>query len=287
MSYILEQYDDRLKEIWKKGRLKKNRTGIDTFSIHGISQRFDISEYFPVPTRRAYPFKSIVGELLWMLSGSTNINDLETQFNSKIWSPWKSKEFEQRNRFVEGSIGPGYSFQIRDANGQYFGGQKKTYPYIGQIDQLKRIVHLLKTEPHRRDIMWDLYNPAQVDQMRLPPCHFATQLLVYEDKLDCILYQRSADFPLGVPANIIFYSALTYMLAQQCSFQPGELVHHIGDGHIYKNALEGVEEYLSRPKHDCPKLILNKAKDIESYSVSDFVLTPFTSEKKIIFPVAV
>lgn len=293
--YILEPYDDLLKDILRSGIRKNNRTGVDTIAIHGTQSRYDISQFFPLPTRRKYPYKSIFGELLWMLRGETNVNILNDVYGSKIWNPWKDEKFEKENGYEQGNLGPVYGHQIRKFNQIY---DDVDCGECGRGDQLMRMVRLLKTEPWRRDILWSLWNPLQIEYMRLPPCHYAFQVLTRpspsgEMYLDGILTQRSGDVPIGVPANIIFYSALIYLLSDECGFKPGHLIHHIGDAHIYVNQIDGVEKYLSsRLKPDSPTLKINK-KMIKNnnfnpdLNVNDFNISNYCPLEAISIPVTV
>lgn len=318
--YILEDYDNALKQIIKKGVRKVNRTGVDTIAVFGIQSRYRIDEHFPILTGRKVWPKSIFAELLWFLSGSTNNKDLQA-LGANIWTPWVDAEFEKKHGYAEGSFGPVYGFQLRHFGGYYgngIGGRNdsdrnymtlddasrldldrnllpwKTIEYgkidaygYGGFDQLANMVNRLKTNPDCRRNLFSLWNPAQVDEMRLPPCHYTFQVFVHDGKLSGLLTQRSCDFPIGIPANIQFYSALIYMLAQQCGYEPYEFVHSTVDSHIYVNQIEAVEEYLARPKSDSPKLKLNQAKDIYSYSLDDFELVDYNPLPKIEIPVAV
>jgi len=284
--YICQSYDDALRQILDHGVHKPNRTGVDTISVFGIQSRYRIDERFPIITGRKVWPRSIFAELLWFLSGSTNNKDLQS-LGSNIWTPWVDKEFEKKHGYEEGSFGPLYGFQLRYFGGNYNKGLQNSGYGFGGFDQLASIVKLLKTEPDSRRILFSLWNPKELENMRLPPCHYTFQLYVSDNKLSGMLTQRSCDFPIGVPANIQFYSALIYMLAQQCGYEPFEFVHSTADSHIYVNQIPAVEEYLSREKPYSPKLQLNKAKDIYSYSVNDFVLLDYNPLEKIEIPVAV
>lgn len=287
--YVLEEYDNALRHILAKGRRKKNRTGVDTLSVTGMTCRYDISKRLPLLTRRRLAFRPIVGELLWYLSGNTNAYDLKGKYNCGVWLPWVSEKFERDKRFVEGALGPLYGFQAVDFGGQYYGGEPKTYPYIGQCNQIERMVKLLKMEPHRRDIMLSVYNPAQIDQMRLSPCHFAFQVLadVENKTLDGILYMRSSDFPVGMPNNIVFYSLLTNLFAQQVGFTPNELIVMSGDAHVYVNQIPMVEEMLSRPAPDSPHYAVYEEDDISKYTMDSFGVYDYNPLPTMKFPVAV
>jgi thymidylate synthase len=284
--YILNDYDETLKEIVANGDDNQTRTGIICRSLTGVQCSYDISEYFPLPTKRQYAYKSIFSELLWMLSGSTNVNDLEAM-GSKIWSAWKNKDFEEKNGYSDGELGPIYGFQMRHQGGDYL--LRKTNP--GGFDQVSYIVNELKTNKNSRRIMMDLWNAKDVcsDKVALPPCHFNFYINIdSKDRMTGILTQRSGDWLPGVSANVFFYSAFIYMLCQQTGYKPYKLIHNIHNAHIYMNQMEAVEEYLSRNESpDSPKLILNQAKDIFSYSLDDFVVAGYNPLPKIKVPVAV
>jgi thymidylate synthase len=283
--YILNEYDKALKDILELGDDNPTRTGIVCRSLTGVQCSYDISTHFPIPTKRRYAYKSIFAELLWMLSGSTNVNDLE-RMGSKIWSAWKDKEFEKRNGYNDGELGPLYSFQMRHQGGDY--NLRDSNP--GGFDQIQYLVDELRNNKHSRRIMMDLWNAKDVcsDRVKLPPCHFNFYLNVdSKDRLTGILTQRSGDWLPGVSANIFFYSAFIYMLAQQSGLKPYKLIHNIHNAHIYLNQIEAVEEYLSREdRPSSPILKLNKAKDIFSYALDDFVVEDYNPLDKIKVPVA-
>ena len=287
MSYIMEPYDSALEEILKNGSRKKNRTGIDTIAIFGMQRRYRIDENFPLLTKRKLWPKAIFAELLWFISGSTNVKTLQA-LGSNIWNPWQSEEFEKNNHFVSGSLGPVYGFQLRHFNGKYNKGIEGNYGYgFDGFDQLAWVLEQLKNDPTSRRIIFDLWNPSQMEQMRLPPCHYSFQVFVDEDRLSGMLTQRSCDFLVGGPANIQFYSALIYMLAQQTGFKPYEFVHTTADSHIYENQIKGAEEYLNRPSKDSPKLKLKNAPDIDSYTLDSFEVIDYDPGDPIKIPVAI
>jgi len=302
--YITEEYDQALETILKKGVKKENRTGVDTLSIFGIQSRYKINEFFPFLTGRKLQFKSMLGELLWFISGSTNNNDLK-KLGCGFWTPWVNTDFEFDNGFASGSFGPVYGFQLRHFGGYYgngIGGREFTTDKIkcetgfdtprdaygeGGFDQLAFMMEELKNNPNSRRILFSLWNPQQMDKMRLPPCHYTFQFSVEEDRLSGMLTQRSCDFPVGVPFNVAFYSTFIYMVAQQLDLKPHEFVHSTVDSHIYVNQIEAVEEYLSRSKPDSPKIQINKAKDIYSYRPEDFNLLEYNPHPSIKMEVAV
>ena len=286
--YVLEDYDQSLRLILKAGKKKTNRTGESALSMMGIQSRYRIDEAFPFLTGRALNFKTMLGELLWFLEGSTNNNRLR-DLGCKFWTPWVNEEFEKKHGFVSGSLGPVYGFQLRHFGGNYNQGDESSSKYgEGGYDQLSYMVDLLQNDPFSRRILFSLWNPQQMSQMRLPPCHYTFQLYVdNESRLSGELTQRSCDFPVGVPFNIAFYSTMIYMFAAQFDLQPYEFVHNTVDSHIYMNQVEAVEEYLDRPKPDSPKLELKEVDDIYSYTPDDFSLVDYNPEPRMNIPVAV
>lgn len=315
----MQPYDDALQEILDHGVAKTNkRTGTETLSVFGMLRRYRLDlGHFPLITKRKIFPKSVFAELLWFLSGSTNNKDLQ-KLGCNFWTPWVDKEFEKKHGYVEGSFGPVYGFSLRYFGGYYGSGaddiedtrlipnessvtglseQKKLQIMTngfsrkygqGGFDQLLWMVQRIKDDPSCRRILWSLWNPAEVDKMRLPPCHYTFQILIDDTRqMTGILTQRSADYPIGIPANIQFYSALIVMLSQQTNCVPYEMVHVTSDSHIYANQVDAVKEYLSRESSSSPKLTINKAKDILSYSLDDFQLTDYNPLPKIEIPVAV
>lgn len=289
--YLCQPYDDCLKQILDQGVSRTNkRTGIKTRSLFGISARYKLnSDFFPIITKRKVWPKSVFAELIWFLSGSTNNKDLR-KIGCNFWTPWVSEEFEKKHGFEEESFGPVYGFQLRHFGGNYNKGiQQDPYYGYGGFDQLNWVINRIKEDHSCRRTLWTLWNPQDLDKMRLPPCHMLFQVLVDDNKnLSGILYQRSIDAPIGCPANIQFYSALIIMIAQQTGCVPFEFIHFMGDCHIYENQIKGVEEYLLRENPpDSPKLLIKKAKDIFSYTVEDFELIDYNPFDKIEMPVAV
>ena len=306
MHYVLDDYDDALGMILRWGVWKTNRTGVRTKAVFGIQSRYPIDKAFPVLTGRKLPTKAIWAELLWFLSGSTNNQDL-VDLGANIWTPWVDPEFEKKNGYAPGCFGPVYGFQLRHFNGYYgdgAGGDPRFPPISldfngnpfpstpipyghGGVDQLADMVKKLKETPDDRRILFSLWNPAQTPYMKLPPCHILYQCFVHEGKLTGMLTQRSCDFPIGVPFNIAFYSALTVILAQQCGLEPWEFVHSTADSHIYEDQIPAIQEYLERGKPASPRLVVKKAADIYSYKVEDFQLEGYDPQPAIKIPVAV
>ena len=287
--YLMHPYDQGLYEILNHGVLKKNRrTGVKTLSVFGMIRKYRLdTDYFPIVTKRKLFPKSVFAELLWFISGSTNNKDLQ-KLGCNFWTPWVSDEFEEKNNFTDGSFGPVYGFQLRHFGGDYGYGEGNAYGQ-GGFDQLNYVIDRINTDKSCRRIMWTLWNPKDLDKMRLPPCHNQVQILIDDDDmLTLILYQRSADYPVGVPANIQFYSALAIMICQQTGCRPKEFVHMTADSHIYENQIDAVKEYLRRNEFPCsPKLKINQAKDIFSYKMEDFELLDYNTLSKIEIPVSV
>jgi thymidylate synthase len=285
MIYLLDDYDKHLASIILTGEQKPNRTGVDTYSLFGLQGRYKIDTHFPIPTKRKYAYKSIFAELLWMLSGSTNIKDLE-KMNSKIWSAWQDSSFEQKHSYSEGELGPIYGWQMRHSGGDY--SLRNSNP--GGVDQVGYLVEELKCNKFSRRILMNLWNPTDMlsDRVKLPCCHYSFQLLVdMQDRLTGILTQRSGDWLPGISANIVFYSALIYMLGQQCNLKPYQLIHNVADAHCYISQFPAAEEYLKREKINSPTLILHPAKDIFSYSLDNFEVKDYYPADPIKVPVAI
>ncbi|KLL02994.1 MAG: thymidylate synthase [Mycoplasmataceae bacterium RV_VA103A] len=276
--WIEKQYLDLLAEIMKNGAKKSDRTGVGTKAVFGCQMRFDLRQGFPLLTTKKVNFKAIVHELLWFIKGDTNIKYLVDN-GVNIWNEWpfaKYKnssdyqgenlaEFKEKikndNEFAKkyGELGPVYGKQWRD-----FGG----------VDQLKELVKNLKNNPLSRRHILTAWNPPEIKQMLLPPCHLLVQFFVSEkDELSCLLYQRSGDMFLGVPFNIASYSLLTAMLAQVCGYEVGEFIHVIGDAHIYLNHCEQAQEQLGRKPKKLPTLKLNPSiKSLFDFRFEDIVL---------------
>ena len=311
MTYLMHPYDDALRQILESGVKRTNqRTGIKTLSIFGMQKRYDLNtDRFPILTNRKVWPKSVFSELLWFISGSTNNEDLK-KLGCNFWTPWVDEEFEEKKGFAKGSFGPVYGFQLRHFGGQYgngIGGSKGTqddhcvgmkletetnFDYnmygCGGFDQLDWMINRIKEDTSCRRTLWSLWNPNDVNDMKLPPCHMGYQVLIDDERrLTGIMTQRSADFPIGVPANIQFYSALTVMLAQQTGCVAHELVHTTHDSHIYWDQIDAVNQYLDLPQIESPKLEIKPAEDIYSYTPDSFVLSEFESGPKLEIPVAV
>ncbi len=258
----MKQYLELLQHVLDHGSPREDRTGTGTVGVFGYQMRFDLSEGFPLLTTKKLHLRSIIHELLWFLRGETNIKYLKDNGVS-IWDEWADEN---------GDLGPVYGSQWRswpDGKG-------------GSIDQIANVVHDIKTNPFSRRLLVTAWNPAEIQDMALPPCHCLFQFYVNDGKLSCQLYQRSADIFLGVPFNIASYALLTMMMAQVCGLQPGDFVHTFGDAHIYKNHLDQVRLQLSREPRPLPIMRLNpEVKDIFGFRYEDFTLENYNPHPHI------
>lgn len=249
----MKQYLDLCKHILEDGVKKEDRTGTGTYSIFGHQMRFDLQKGFPLVTTKKVHLKSIIYELLWFISGNTNIKYLKDN-GVKIWDEWADEN---------GELGPVYGHQWRSwdtADGR-------------SIDQLSQVIDQIKNNPDSRRLIVCSWNVGQIDKMALPPCHCFFQFYVANGKLSCMLYQRSCDIFLGVPFNIASYALLTMMVAQCCSLEPGEFVHTFGDAHIYSNHIEQIKLQLSREPRPLPQMRINPdVKSIFDFKYEDFEL---------------
>lgn len=264
----MQQYLELIRHVLTKGTRKANRTGIDTISTFGYQNRYNLSEGFPLVTTKKVHTKSIIHELLWFLKGDTNIKYLKDN-GVRIWDEWAD---------AEGNLGPVYGHQWRSWPAK----DGKT------VDQIAQLIHDIKTNPDSRRLIVSAWNPADLPNMALAPCHCLFQFYVSEGRLSCQLYQRSADVFLGVPFNIASYALLTLMIAQVCDLKPGEFIHSFGDLHIYANHLDQVNLQLTRTPHKLPVMKLNPdVKDIFSFTIDDFTLEDYVSDAAIKGVVAV
>lgn len=262
----MKQYLEILKDIMDNGQDADNRTGIYARKVFGRQMHFDLSKGFPLVTTKKVFLKGIIHELIWLLSGNTNIKYL-TDNNVHIWDEWADEN---------GNLGPVYGAQWRNFNGE-------------GIDQIKDVIARIKKKPQDRRLIVTAWNPAQIEQMALPPCHCFFQFDVTSDgRLNCQLYQRSCDMFLGVPFNIASYSLLTMMMAQVCGLKPGEFVHTLGNAHIYNNHFEQVKLQLSREPYPLPQMKINpEVKDIFDFKYEDFELVDYQCHPAIKGEVAV
>jgi thymidylate synthase len=264
----MRQYLDLLRDVLDNGTDRPDRTGTGTRSVFGRQTRFDLGKGFPLLTTKKLHIKSIVYELLWFLRGETNVRWLQER-GVRIWNEWADEN---------GDLGPVYGSQWRswpDGRG-------------GTIDQIANVVNSIKSKPESRRHIVTAWNPAEVDDMALPPCHCLFQFYVADGKLSCQLYQRSADLFLGVPFNIASYALLTEMMAQVTGLQPGEFVHSFGDVHLYHNHFEQVRLQLSREPRPLPRLTINPDKrDIFDFEFEDFMITGYDAHPSIKAEIAV
>jgi thymidylate synthase len=264
----MKQYQDLMRHILETGVKKEDRTGTGTLSVFGYQMRFDLSEGFPLVTTKKVHLKSVIYELLWFLKGETNIKYLK-EHGVSIWDEWAN---------AEGELGPVYGKQWRSW----------LTPSGQTIDQISQVVKQIKTNPDSRRLIVSAWNVADINQMKLPPCHAFFQFYVAEGKLSCQLYQRSADVFLGVPFNIASYALLTMMMAQVCNLRPGEFIWTGGDTHLYVNHLEQVQLQLSREVRPLPQMKLNPTvSDIFEFTFEDFTLENYNPHPAIKAPVAV
>lgn len=253
----MKQYLDLLDRILREGVQKGDRTGTGTLSVFGHQMRFNMADGFPLLTTKKLHLKSIIHELLWFLAGDTNVRYLQEN-GVRIWNEWADP--------VTGELGPVYGHQWRSWP-DYKGGT---------IDQISQVVDLIKHNPNSRRMMVSAWNPAEVEQMALPPCHCLFQFYVAEGKLSLQLYQRSADTFLGVPFNIASYALLLQMMAQVCGLEPGEFIHTTGDTHLYLDHLEQAKLQLTREPRPLPRMVINPdVKDIFSFHYEDFQLEAY------------
>ena len=265
---IMKQYLDLMRTILDEGHYKSDRTGTGTYSIFGYQMRFDLQKGFPLLTTKKLHLRSIIYELLWFLRGDTNIQYLHDH-NVTIWDEWADEN---------GDLGPVYGKQWRSWEA----------PDGRIIDQITSLIEQLKRNPDSRRLIVSAWNPADVDQMALPPCHTMFQFYANDGQLSCQLYQRSADVFLGVPFNIASYALLTMMVAQVCGLQPKDFVHTFGDAHIYSNHVDQAKLQLSREPRPLPQMRINpEVKDIFGFQYEDFTLENYDPHPHIKAEVAV
>lgn len=264
----MKQYHDLMSHVLEHGVRKSDRTGTGTLSVFGYQMRFDLSEGFPLLTTKKLHTRSIIHELLWFLKGSTNVQYLKENGVS-IWDEWADEN---------GELGPVYGYQWRSW----------PKPDGGHIDQIEQVIQMIKKTPDSRRLIVSAWNVADINSMKLPPCHAFFQFYVADGKLSCQLYQRSADIFLGVPFNIASYALLTMMVAQVCDLQPGEFIHTLGDAHLYTNHLDQARLQLSRDFRTLPKMEINpEVRSIFDFRFEDFTLTGYDPHPHIKAAVAV
>ncbi|MBO2537043.1 thymidylate synthase [Rummeliibacillus suwonensis] len=314
----MKQYLDLCRHILENGNDKGDRTGTGTWSVFGYQMRFNLQEGFPLMTTKKIAFRLIATELLWFIKGNTNVRTLIAQ-NNHIWDEWafekwvKSEDYKgpdmtdfghrvlQDQLFKEQYDEQMQVFQKRILEdevfakkfgdlGPVYGKQWRSWPDVkgGTIDQLRNVIESIKKNPNSRRHIVSAWNPAEVDDMALPPCHSLFQFYVADGKLSCQLYQRSADVFLGVPFNIASYALLTHLIAKECKLEVGDFVHTLGDAHIYKNHLAQVEEQLSRTPKALPKLVIKTNKDsIFDYEMADLTIEGYDPYPRIAAPISV
>lgn len=269
LEEALEQpYLDLMRTVLEEGVDRNDRTGTGTRSIFGHQMRFDLSQGFPLLTTKKLHLRSIIHELLWFLKGDTNIGYLQEN-GVRIWDEWADEN---------GDLGPVYGYQWRSWPN----------PKGGSVDQIANVLEQIRTSPQSRRLIVSAWNPGQVDEMKLPPCHCLFQFYVANGRLSCQLYQRSADIFLGVPFNIASYALLLSMVAQVTGLKPGEFIHTLGDAHLYSNHLEQAQEQLTRTPLAAPKLVLNdQVTRLFDFSFNDIEITGYDSHPHIKAEVAV
>ncbi|NOU75086.1 thymidylate synthase [Paenibacillus sp. LMG 31458] len=314
----MKAYQELLQDILTNGTKKEDRTGTGTISVFGRQMRFDLAAGFPLVTTKRVPFRLIASEMLWFIKGDTNIRYL-LQHNNHIWNEWAFKKWvesadysgpdmsnfglrsqqdetfklqydEQMDEFVKKVLEDDEFAKQYGELGDVYGKQWRDWTTTqgGTIDQLKEVIHMIKTNPDSRRLIVSAWNPEDVPSMALPPCHTLFQFYVAEGKLSCQLYQRSADTFLGVPFNIAGYALLTYLIAHECGLGVGEFVHTIGDAHIYTNHMDQIQTLLSREPRELPTLKLNKdVASIFDFDVSDIEMLEYNPHPTIKAPVAV
>lgn len=271
----MKQYHELIEKILSEGESREDRTGVGTISLFGMQAKYDLREGFPLITTKKVLFSGVVRELLWFLRGSTNINDELTQ-HTPIWDAWADEH---------GELGPIYGYQWRSWP-KYVKVDGQEYYRQEHLDQIDWLLKEIKNNPQSRRLIVSAWNVADLEKMALPPCHLLFQFYVINGRLDCQLYQRSADMALGVPFNIASYALLMNIVANECNLTPGIFTHTLGDAHIYKNHVEGLKKQLSREHRPLPRVEIAR-KPISSLAYEDFVLHDYDPHPFIKFPVAV
>ncbi|QCR32374.1 thymidylate synthase [Lysinibacillus sp. SGAir0095] len=318
MQHPDSSYLNLVQHILENGVKKEDRTGTGTISIFGHQMRFDLSKGFPLLTTKRVPFKLVASELLWFIKGDTNIRYL-LENNNHIWDEWAFKKWVESNQYTGPDMKNFGLRAVQDAEfatllaeqmdifnekvlnddefakqfgdlGPVYGKQWRSWPTPNgeSLDQLKKVINQIKNNPDSRRLIVTAWNPSEVDDMALPPCHAFFQFYVAEGKLSCQLYQRSADVFLGVPFNIASYALLTHLIAHECGLEVGEFVHSFGDAHIYLNHTDQVNEQLSRNPKDLPTVKINTDKaSIFDMELEDITLENYNPHPSIKAPIAV
>jgi len=271
----MKQYLDLVRHILDNGQPKDDRTGTGTLSVFGYQTRYDLREGFPILTTKKVLFSAVVRELLWFLGGKTNIHD-GLKPHTPIWDAWADQN---------GNLGPIYGYQWRRWEKHVWDEVNQTYR-LEHVDQIQQVLDRIKKDPNSRRLIVSAWNVADLDRMALPPCHAFFQFYVLGRRLDCQLYQRSADVALGVPFNIASYALLLSMVANACGLEPGFFIHTLGDAHIYRNHIDGLREQIERPCLPLPKLKL-ALKPLDEMTFEDIELIDYQHHGFIKFPIAV
>jgi len=291
----MKQYHDLCRHVLAHGKLRENRTSVKTITTFGYQMRFDLAKGFPLLTTKKVHLKSVIYELLWFLSGETNIKYL-VDHGVSIWNEWPYEKYKASNDYQGESIQE-YAERIKNDSefakiygelGPVYGSQWRAFESQDKVvDQVSVLIEGLKNNPSSRRHIINAWHPAKVDEMALPPCHAFMQFFVDDGKLSCQLYQRSADVFLGVPFNIASYALLTMMIAQVTGYEPGEFVHTLGDTHIYENHLAQVELQLTREPRPLPTMTIRPRASIFDYQYEDFVLSGYDPHPAIKGEIAV
>jgi thymidylate synthase len=280
----MKPYLELLQTLLDEGHPRQDRTGVGTLGLFGYQMRFDLSTGFPLLTTKKLHLRSIIYELLWFLRGDTNVAYLQEN-RVRIWDEWATAEQTARFGRSEGDLGPVYGHQWRNFGASL--GPDGRYRDDG-VDQLERAIETIRNDPYSRRILVTGWNPAEADQVTLPPCHTLFQFHVQDGRLNCQLYQRSADVFLGVPFNIASYALLTMMVAQVCDLHPGDFVHTFGDVHLYTNHTEQARLQLRREPRAAPTMLLNpEVRQLRAFTYEDFRLEGYDPHPHIKAPVAV
>ena len=288
-NYVMREYDTALRTIFKKGfKIEGERTGIGTQAFFGLHTQYDISKRIPILTKRKVAWKSILKEVLWYISGSNNINDLE-KMGSGIWTPWKNEDFTNKHELPEGSGGYIYGYNLI-----HFGADIHD-PHDQGFNQLDYVINTLRSNPKSRQACFTFWRPDKLNEAILPACHAFYSFIVSPDQennfnvLNCHIFQRSCDYPIGVGmGNLLTGTLFTYMIAEQLGMTPGMLYHSGSHCHIYNNAMYSVEEYLSRnDEPDSPILHINERNSIYDYVPEDFEISEYNPLQKINFNIAI
>ena len=272
----MKQYLSLVEEVLENGERRLDRTKIGTISLFGSLQKYDLREGFPLVTTKKVVVRNVLEELMWFLKGSTNIyKDIQKkEKHTKIWDLWAQND---------GAVGPIYGYQWVSWEKFIWNEEKKSYEKT-HINQLQEAMDTIKNDPYSRRIVVSAWNVADINSMVLPPCHVLFQFYVVNGRLDCLMYQRSADLAIGVPYNIASYAALLMMMAQECNLIPGIFTHAIGDAHVYLNCIDGLEKQLKRDPYPLPKVELAK-KSFWKITPDDFKFINYQHHPFIKFPV--